>query len=78
MYSNGRLIIAGDDEGATLRGMNYCYETLLVVRPAMFFASCCLLMCMLMHFLHVKLLAQWLQLYSADGGATLRGPEYCY
>ena len=37
MYSNGRLIIAGDDEGATLIGMNYCYETLLVVRPAMFF-----------------------------------------
>ena len=37
MYSNGRLIIASDDEEATLRGMNYCYETLLVVRPAMFF-----------------------------------------
>ena len=26
-----------------------------------------------MHFLHVKLLAQWLQVYSADGGATLSG-----
>ena len=63
------------DGGATLRGPRYQYRNLMAFLPAM---SCYLLMCMLMHFTCVKLLAQWLQVSSADGGATLSGLRYCY